>query len=120
MGFVSLIAVIYIIWAGFNVLTGNGDDKKLEDAKKTILYVIIGMIMIWLAYPIVKWALELLDETAYHNTKKEHYAYNIIPTAYAQAYTESELGTFAEYKNRVQVAIEELEAEMRVNKKVST
>lgn len=119
--FVSLIAVIYIIWAGFNVMIGNGDEKKLEDAKKTILYVALGMIMMWLAYSLVNFMMTFLNKTAHvENSKTQnYYAFNILPTANAQGFTENELGTFAEYKNRVQVAIEELETELRIEKKVS-
>lgn len=66
LGFVSLIGVIYIIWAGFNILIGNGDEKKLDNAKKTVLYVTLGMILMWLAYSIVQLIMHTLNKTAYH------------------------------------------------------
>lgn len=108
-------------------MIGNGDEKKLEDAKKTILYVALGMIMMWLAYSLVNFMMTFLDKaatetsekTTYHEKTQNYYAFNLIPTANAQGFTESELGTFREYKNRVQVAIEELETELRIEKKVS-
>lgn len=112
--------MIYIIWTGFRILTSNGDDSSLKDAKKTILYVMIGIIVMWLAYPIVMW---IIGVTTGNNVAKNSNTPNhssIFPTAYAQAYTESENGTFAEYKYRLQVIAEKMEAELRVNKKVSS
>lgn len=59
LSFVTLISVIYIMYAGFRVLTGAGDEEQLKKAKSTILYVCIGIIIIWLAYTIVSWAIQL-------------------------------------------------------------
>lgn len=114
LSFVSLIAVIYIIYSGFQVMIWNGDDKKLSDSKKTILHIIIGMIIMWLAYAIVSFITSWIIKSG--NPWKTGF-FQIIPTTHA-AYTENEAGTFAEYKSRIQAAIEELESELRVNKQV--
>ncbi len=58
--FVTLIAVIYIIYAGFQILIGGGDEEKMKKAKNIILYVIVGIILIWLSYSIVLWVLWLI------------------------------------------------------------
>lgn len=58
--FVTLVAVVYILWSGFQVLTGGSDDKALDKAKKTIINVIIGIIVMWLAYAIVSWVIGAL------------------------------------------------------------
>lgn len=71
----------------------------------------------WLAYSIVSFIMTGLQKTAYN--KNNFIAFSLVPTANAQAYTESESGTFGEYKYRVMVAAEELEAELQINKKVS-
>lgn len=60
LSFISIIAVIYIIYAGFQVMTGAGDEEKMKKARNIILYVIIGIIIMWLAYGIVWWALKLI------------------------------------------------------------
>lgn len=120
MGFITIIGVIYIIWAGFRILTSAGDEESLKKAKNTILYIAIGLVVMWLAYSIVKFVMNFLDgEVAYDEKSSTQYAFSLVPTAHAQAYTESEQGTFGEYKYRVQVAAETLEAELKVNKKVS-
>ncbi len=59
--FVSIIAVIYIIWAGFQILTGNGDEEKLKKARTTIIYVLLWIVLIWLAWPITNWLIGVLN-----------------------------------------------------------
>lgn len=51
--FLSIIAVIFIIYAWFTILTWAWDEEKLKTSKKTIIYVVIWMIVIWSAYSIV-------------------------------------------------------------------
>lgn len=50
MGF---IAVIMLIWGGFTYATSAGDTTKVERAKQTVLYAVIGLIVAILAYAIV-------------------------------------------------------------------
>jgi len=59
--FVSIIAVIYIIYAGFQILIWWGDEEKMKSSKQTIIYVIIGMILMWLAWPITQFILSVLS-----------------------------------------------------------
>ncbi|MDA9129474.1 pilin [Candidatus Gracilibacteria bacterium] len=63
LSFVSLIAVLYIIYAGFQILTGNGEEEKLKKSKQTILYVILGIIVIWLAWPITVFVIGALKSS---------------------------------------------------------
>jgi len=60
MGFVSLVGVFYILYAGFRVLTGWWDDEAQTDAKKTIIAVAIGIILMWLARALVMFILRML------------------------------------------------------------
>ncbi|MFA6079872.1 MAG: hypothetical protein WC753_00095 [Candidatus Gracilibacteria bacterium] len=53
-GFIALVTVIMIMYAGFLVLTGGGDEEKSEKAKKTILYAIIGVLIILFSYVIYR------------------------------------------------------------------
>lgn len=55
--FITLIAILYVIYAGFRILTAAWDDETVGKQKKTILYVAIGIIVIWLAWSIVKWVV---------------------------------------------------------------
>lgn len=59
--FVTIIAVIYIIYAGFRLMVDPGDDtEKVKRTKNIIMYVLVGIIIIWLAWPITLWLLNLL------------------------------------------------------------
>lgn len=57
---IGAISVIMIIWGGLRYITSGGDNKKITDAKNTILYAIIGLIIAVLAYAIIQFVLESL------------------------------------------------------------
>lgn len=63
LSFISIIAVIYIIYAWFRILTWAWDEEVLKKQKSTILYVIIWIAVIWLAYPITLFIINLLNST---------------------------------------------------------
>ncbi len=58
--FTYLIAVILIIYAGFNLLTWIWDEEKAKKSKTMILYVIIWIALIFLAWPIVNFIMKML------------------------------------------------------------
>ena len=53
LGFMTLIAVVFIIWGGFMWLTAGGNEERVEKAKQTITAAVIGLIVILLAWAIV-------------------------------------------------------------------
>lgn len=53
LGFVGLIAVILFIYYGFLFLTAAGKDEQIKNAKKGMMYSIMGIVIILLAYSIV-------------------------------------------------------------------
>lgn len=50
----GLIAVIFLIVGGFRYVTAGGNEEASESAKKTITNAIIGIIIIILAFVIVR------------------------------------------------------------------
>lgn len=54
---VGVVAVIMIIYGGFRYITSGGDSAGVTAAKNTILYAIIGLIIVALAQIIVKFVL---------------------------------------------------------------
>ena len=94
MTFISIIAVIYIIYAGFQLMIGAGDEEKMKKTRQIILYVVLGILIMWLAYPIVKWTIGIVAPGG-----QVAYEWSMIPGA--QAYTESDSNTYAEYKNKI-------------------
>mgnify|MGYP000844159813 CR=1 FL=1 len=54
---VGIVAVIMIIFGGFKYITSGGDSGKVSGAKNTILYAIIGLVIVALAQFIVRFVL---------------------------------------------------------------
>jgi len=54
---VGLTAVIMIIVGGFKYVTSAGDSSKVTSAKNTILYAVIGLVVVALAQVIVQFVL---------------------------------------------------------------
>jgi hypothetical protein len=54
---VGVAAVIMIIIGGFRYITSSGDSASVNSAKNTILYAIIGLVIVALAQVIVRFVL---------------------------------------------------------------
>jgi succinate dehydrogenase/fumarate reductase cytochrome b subunit len=61
LDFILLIAVVYVIVAGIRLIVSGGDEGQKDSAKKTIIYVIVGIIIILLARVIVSFVAGVLD-----------------------------------------------------------
>ncbi len=62
---VGIVAVIMIIIGGFKYITSNGDSGAVSGAKNTILYAIVGLVVVALAQIIVRFVVNrLTTETA--------------------------------------------------------
>ena len=53
----GVIAVIMLIVAGFNYITSDGDATKISHAKSTLIYAIVGIVVVAFAQFIVKFVL---------------------------------------------------------------
>ena len=58
LALVGLIAAIYLVMGGVTYITSKGDEDKAADAKNTILYAIIGLIVIGLSGVIINFILQ--------------------------------------------------------------
>jgi hypothetical protein len=54
---VGVVAVIMIIIGGFRYITSGGDSSNVQGAKNTILFAIVGLIIVALAQIIVRFVL---------------------------------------------------------------
>lgn len=54
---VGIIAVIMIIIGGFQYIVSGGDSGKVSNAKNTILYALIGLVIVAFAQFVVKFIL---------------------------------------------------------------
>ena len=49
-----------IIFGGIRYTTSNGDTKKVTDAKNTIMYAVVGLVVAIVAYALVAWIVSSL------------------------------------------------------------
>lgn len=61
LGFVGVIAVIIVIWAGFKWMTSGGRDDKVTDAKKTLINLVIGLVIMFTAYSVINFVIKSIS-----------------------------------------------------------
>ena len=57
---IGAISVLMLIYGGISYTISMGDAKKVETAKNTIMYAVIGIVVALLAYAIVNFVLTSL------------------------------------------------------------
>ena len=60
---VGIVSVIMIIYGGFRYVTSGGDSGNVSNAKNTIIYAIIGLVVVALAQFIVQFVLDKVTAT---------------------------------------------------------
>ncbi len=68
---VGIIAVVMLIIGGIKYVISGGDSKKVTDAKNTVLYAIIGLIISFLAFAIVNFVISALPSSSNSNVVEE-------------------------------------------------
>lgn len=58
IGVLGIVAVIVIIIGGVTYMTSSGDAGKVKKAKDTILYGVIGLVVVALAFAIVNFVIK--------------------------------------------------------------
>lgn len=61
---VGIIAVVMLIIGGIKYLLSGGDSKKVTDAKNTVLYAIIGLVVCFLSFAIVNFVISALPSSS--------------------------------------------------------
>lgn len=54
---VGIVSVIMIIYGGFRYITSAGNDSSVTSAKNTILYAIIGLVVVAISQILVKFVI---------------------------------------------------------------
>jgi uncharacterized membrane protein len=65
---VGVVAVIMIIVGGFRYITSGGSSEKISSAKNTLIYAIIGLIIVALAQFIVHYVVNTAANGTLSNT----------------------------------------------------
>lgn len=61
---VGAISVLMLIWGGLRYVISGGDSKKITDAKNTVLYAILGLVIAIFAYAIVNFVLNAINPSS--------------------------------------------------------
>jgi len=61
---IGLLCIIIFIYGGFLYLTAQGEEGKIETAKKVIIYAVIGVVVSVLGYVVVKTVNDILVGSA--------------------------------------------------------
>lgn len=61
---VGIISVIMIIFGGFKYITSGGDSNNVSAAKNTIIYAVIGLVVVAMAQFIVQFVLNKVTSGA--------------------------------------------------------
>ena len=78
---VGIIAVIMLIIGGIRYVTSGGDSKKVTDAKNTVLYAIIGLVIAFLAFAIVNFVISALPSGSANNSNTSAETSLLVETA---------------------------------------
>ena len=71
LGFVGLIFLIMIIYAGYQWMTAGGNEEKVKEAQKRIQYAIIGIVVILAAFAITTYIANVMIKS----TTPGYYSY---------------------------------------------
>lgn len=54
---VGVVAIIMIILAGFKYITAGGDSNRISSAKTTLIYALVGIVIVVLAQALVRFVI---------------------------------------------------------------
>lgn len=59
---VGILAILMIIWGGMKYVLSGGSAEKITNAKNTILYAVIGLVVAIFAYAVITWLIGYLQD----------------------------------------------------------
>ncbi len=62
LGFLYIVAVVIWIFGWFTILTAAWDDEKVKKGRDYIIYMVLGLILIFIAWSIVQLVIESILE----------------------------------------------------------
>jgi len=60
MGFLGIVAVVIILWGGFQWMTAGGNEDQVGSAKKTIIAGVVGLAIVIAAWAIAAFVVQNL------------------------------------------------------------
>lgn len=62
LGFLGIIFIVLVVWAGYNWMTAAGNEEKVSKATTTLYRAVIGLIITLSAYAITYFVFRTLGE----------------------------------------------------------
>ena len=62
LSYLALLAIIYIVYAGIRLMVSRGNEEAVAEGRKTIIYVLVGLVVIIFARFIVSIATDIILE----------------------------------------------------------
>jgi TRAP-type C4-dicarboxylate transport system permease small subunit len=53
----ALVAVIFLVWAGFQYILSRGQGDKAEEAQRAIIYTLLGLVIAFISPLIIRFVL---------------------------------------------------------------
>jgi TRAP-type C4-dicarboxylate transport system permease small subunit len=60
LGFLSIVAIVIILWGGFKWMTAGGNEDQVGEAKKLIIAGVVGMAVIFTSYAVALFVVRSL------------------------------------------------------------
>ncbi|MBP7992742.1 MAG: hypothetical protein KAZ30_03775 [Candidatus Magasanikbacteria bacterium] len=60
LGYLGIIVVVIVLWAGFKWMTSGGKEEKVTDAKKTLVSLVIGLAIMLTALSAVNFIIKAI------------------------------------------------------------
>ena len=61
---VGILAIVFLIFGGIRYVVSGGDKNRIDAAKNTILYAIVGLVVAILGYAVVNWVIGVVGNGA--------------------------------------------------------
>jgi|FLYL01.1.fsa_nt_gi hypothetical protein len=58
------LLILYIVWAGYQLITSSGDPERAKRAQASLTYVVIGLILTLLSFGLVAAIYALIRQAA--------------------------------------------------------
>jgi len=60
LGVIAVVATIMFVWGGVMMLTSGGNEKRVTQAKETLVWAAIGLVVIIISWAVIKFVLEMV------------------------------------------------------------
>lgn len=67
LGMIGIVAVVFIIVAGYKWIIAEGNEEEIKKSKETIRNAVIGLLVVFISYIVVNFVVEQLTKATTEN-----------------------------------------------------